>query len=87
MPKCNSIKALFFKKMGMDKGLGFEKGWLQVRQKDTKAVKQKLIEALGIHNRTTWYQRLKGTVEPKATEYMKINSIFSEYGITDVWGK
>lgn len=85
--KDNSIKALFFKKKEMNKEFGFEKGWMQVQQKDVKNVKRKLVEALGIHNRTTWYQRLRGSVEPKASEYMKINSIFSEYGITDVWGK
>lgn len=71
----------------MDGKFSFEKGWKQIRQKDTKAVKQKLMETLSIRNRTSWGDRLKGRIEPKVSEYNQINAIFAEYGITDVWGK
>ena len=37
--------------------------------------------------RNTFYIRMRGEIEPKVSEAEAIEKIFSEYGITDVWGE
>jgi hypothetical protein len=71
----------------MTKEFSFKKGWGQVRRKDTKTVKIRIMKVLHITTKASWGRYLNGITEPKAGEYIKINSIFSEYGITDVWGE
>jgi hypothetical protein len=63
----------------------FEKGYGQVRQRDTEKIKSELIAALNVQP-AAWYNRLRGITEPKISEYRKIEEIFSKYGITDIWG-
>jgi hypothetical protein len=64
----------------------FKKGYGQVKEKDTKEVKAKLMQALGIKTRSAWLARLRGEVEPKMSEGKKIEKIFAEYKIKNVWG-
>ena len=71
----------------MNKKFSFQKGWNQVQRKDSKAVQKKIMEALDIHTIMSWSRHLNGYIEPHVSEYEKINSIFSEYGITDIWGR
>lgn len=65
----------------------FKKGWGQVKNIDMPVVRKKIESALGIRNRNSFYNRLNGDVEPKVSEAKAIESIFSEYGITEVWGE
>ena len=65
----------------------FIKGWMQLRQIDTEAVKARIMEALGITTRTSWSNRLNGHIEPKVSEVRAIEAIFADYGITDIWGR
>lgn len=65
----------------------FWKGWDQVKRGDVKAVRSKLMTALNIYHRNSFLDRLNGRVEPKVTEVESIEKVFSEYGITEVWGK
>ena len=64
----------------------FKKGYDQVQQKDAKDVRQKIMNALNLTSRRSWGLRLQGLIEPKVTEAQAIENIFSEYGITDIWG-
>ena len=64
----------------------FQKGWSQVQNKDAATVKKKIMDALGIKTRVSWYQRLYGNIEPRISEAKVIEEIFSEYEIKEVWG-
>ena len=65
----------------------FKRGFYQIRQKDADSVKKAIMDALGITTRAAWWQRLNGLIEPKVTEAESIERIFSEYGVTEVWGE
>lgn len=64
----------------------FQLGFSQVKQKDANDVKKKIMTALGISTRASWSARLNGNVEPKVSEARAIETIFSDYGIREVWG-
>lgn len=66
----------------------FLKGWSQVRQKDVKEVKQKIMSVLNLKpdSRVAFSRRLNGYVEPKVSEAKAIEKIFAKYGIKDIWG-
>lgn len=64
----------------------FKMGFSQVRQKDVSEVKKRIMSALGLTTRVSWYARLNGNVEPKVSEAKVIESIFAEYGIKQIWG-
>jgi len=49
-------------------------------------VKNQIMEALGITSYHGWYHRLHGRTIPNIEEYRKIETIFAQYGITDIWG-
>lgn len=65
----------------------FKKGYSQVRRIDAQAVKEQIMNALGLTTRAAWWKRLNGIVEPKVSEAAAIESIFAEYGITEIWGE
>ncbi|MGL5914159.1 MAG: hypothetical protein ACRCZB_08330 [Bacteroidales bacterium] len=44
------------------------------------------MAALKISSNPSFWARLNGHVEPKVSEAEAIERIFSEYGITEVWG-
>lgn len=64
----------------------FLKGYNQIPVAKVAEVKSKILQALNLKTRVSWYQRLYGNVEPRISEVKAIESIFSEYGIEDVWG-
>lgn len=65
----------------------FKRGFAQVQQKDVQKVKERIMSALGLTTRVSWYARLNGSVEPKVSEARAIEAVFSDYGIKDVWGE
>ena len=70
----------------MSREFAFWRGWEQVRTGDRKAVRAKLMDAMGISSRRQFQARLRGDHEPKVTEHAAIERVFAEYGIIDVWG-
>jgi hypothetical protein len=70
----------------MNKEFSFQKGWMQVRQRDVAAVRSKLMNALNITTGVAFLDRKNGKVEPRVSEHKAIEAIFREYGIADVWG-
>lgn len=65
----------------------FEKGLKQLTIEQTNQVRDKIMSALDIKSRMSFWRRSTGSVEPKVTEVEKIEAIFGEYGITEIWGK
>lgn len=65
----------------------FQKGWSQVKNKDTVNVRKEIMKALNIKSKSTFYDRLKGIIEPKVSEAKAIEAIFSDHGIKEVWGE
>lgn len=63
----------------------FKKGWSQIRQKDMDEVRGKIMKALNILSKPSFYNRLNGSVEPKISEAKDIEQIFNEFGITEIW--
>lgn len=73
--------------MTKKQSFSFLKGWNQLKVGDANVVRNKIMSALGITYRTSFYYRLKGKCEPTVTEAQAIEVIFREYGITDIWGE
>lgn len=70
----------------MENTNAFFKGWLQITNGSSKQVKEEIMRALEITTTGAWYNRLYGKVIPNKEEVEKIEKIFSEHGITEVWG-
>lgn len=64
----------------------FKKGLGQVQVKDLAEVKAKLMQALDIRTSQGLGYRIRGVYSLKEHEKELIESIFTEYGITDIWG-
>ena len=54
--------------------------------KDVQDVRSKLMEALGLETTQGFRNRVRGIYSLKAHEKEQIESIFAEYGITEIWG-
>jgi hypothetical protein len=82
------LKIIYMNKENIEKrDFSFEKGYYHVRVCDAKECRRRITEALGLKHRVSFLHRLRGKVEPTVSEAAKIESIFAEYGVTDVWGK
>jgi hypothetical protein len=64
----------------------FRRGFSQVKNKDIRTIRNRIMSRLGIGTRGGWMVRLNGVVEPRVSEAKAIEEIFAEYGITDIWG-
>lgn len=64
----------------------FQKGYEQLQLKDHKAAREKIMEALGLTTLQGFRYRLAGVYEPRVSEKEAIESVFAQYGITDIWG-
>ena len=73
--------------MTMDNRFSFRKGWNQLPQANVSEARDRIVEALGLQVKTSFYYRLDGKCEPKVSEAEAIEEIFKSYGITDIWGE
>lgn len=64
----------------------FVRGMNRVPMMNVVAVKNEICAELGVVNRTSFYKRLYGEIEPKVSEAQAIEQVFAKYGVTDVWG-
>ena len=64
----------------------FKLGFSQVKRKDAKEVRERIMQALGLTTRASWYARLNGGVEPKVSEARAIEEVFAKFGVSKVWG-
>lgn len=65
----------------------FKKGLSQVSEEKRNEVKESIMTSLKIGSKMAWYNRLNGLVEPRISEAKKIERIFLNYNITDIWGE
>ena len=65
----------------------FKKGWNQIPHSKISEARGRIKEALGISSDPQFYQRLKGCPEPTISEYVSLQEIFNDYGVTDIWGE
>lgn len=65
----------------------FKRGFCQLPDEVKDEVKESIAAALRINSRMAWYNRFNGLVEPRMSEAKKIEDIFSNYNITDIWGE
>lgn len=72
--------------MTKNKCFSFRKGWKQLSISDAPKVKEKIMAALSLQARASFYYRLNGKCEPTMTEAQTIEAIFREYGVTKIWG-
>lgn len=64
---------------------GFCKGLDQVLHKDYNQVIGELREALGVNSRAGLCHYRNGKVRLKADQAVRVQQVFSKYGITDIW--
>ena len=76
-----------YQKKGITERFSFKKGFRQLPICKAKVVQLSIMEALGISGRMTWYDRLNGKIEPRVSEAEKIEEIFHQHNITEIWGK
>lgn len=60
---------------------GFEIEFYQIPNHQRKEAKQKLMEALKVKTRQSFWKHKKGKVEMKASQYFAAQEVFNEYGI------
>lgn len=68
------------------KTFAFKKGYGQLQHKDLPAARLELMEALGVVNRMSLSNYMRGLVEPKVSQAEAVEAVFAKYGITEVWG-
>mgnify|MGYP004540281743 FL=1 len=72
---------------GMSKEqFSFNKGWSQLRQCDTRECRKRLMEVFGLTTNAAFCQRKRGAVIPNVVQAAKVEAIFKDYGIKDIWG-
>lgn len=71
----------------MAKKFPFKKGWNQLPKVKINECRDKIMAALAMDAKSSFYARLNGDVEPKFSEALIIEDIFRDYGITDIWGE
>lgn len=71
----------------MSNNYSFKKGLDQVPLGKVQDIKSELMSALDIKSHPAWLRRLRGDVDPKASEISAIEGVFQKYGIKQVWGE
>jgi hypothetical protein len=64
----------------------FKRGWMAVKQRDVSRVRAKIMDAVGVTTWQSFRNRLNGITPLNEAEIEKIEEIFKNFGITDVWG-
>ncbi|MDR2084375.1 MAG: hypothetical protein LBP67_05210 [Bacteroidales bacterium] len=64
----------------------FRKGYGKVPQNLSLEVRMKIQTVLRITSTPQWNRRLNGEVIPNLEEAKNIETVFAEYGITEIWG-
>lgn len=73
--------------MEITKNYSFKNGYEQLRSCDQKPFRETLTKRLGMTTSAGFYGRMRGDVEPKASEVRIIEETFAEFGVTEnVWG-
>ncbi|MDR0207053.1 MAG: hypothetical protein LBI45_07350 [Bacteroidales bacterium] len=68
----------------MNNLFSFKRAYESLPANKKSEVRAKIMSELSKES-YAFYQRMNGRVEPKVSEAQKIEAIFAEYGITEVW--
>lgn len=67
------------------KRYSFKNAYEMVPLGQINSLKQELHSVLGIRNRTSWSNKLKGIVSPSIDIVEGVEAIFNRYGIVGCW--
>ena len=70
----------------MEKENSFQKGWFKVPQGAVAGIRIKLMAMFGVTTRMAFLDRLNGKVNHTDEQRELVESIFAQYGITEIWG-
>jgi hypothetical protein len=65
----------------------FQRGWMSVTQASASTVRAKIMFALGLTTLQAFRDRMNGKTQHSDAEIEKIEAIFKEFNIIDVWGR
>lgn len=65
----------------------FRKGLRELKVKDYPDAKAKIMEAIGINNRTSFSSYADGKTQMKVDQYKAVEAVFASYGIRNCWGR
>lgn len=66
---------------------GFGAGWQQLRLVDTQAVKQEIMQILGVTTEASFRNYRMGRLVPDRIEAEQIEHVFHNYGVRqNIWG-
>lgn len=65
----------------------FQRGWNKLPFGEVTNVQVKIMEALSINSRAQFYRHLTGRTRRSKAECDRIEEIFREAGVTDIWGE
>lgn len=66
---------------------GFGAGWQQLRLVDTQAVKQEIMQILGVTTEASFRNYKQGRLIPDRVEAEQIENVFRNHGVhQDIWG-
>lgn len=66
---------------------GFELGFSQLKLADVSQARLLIMKALNINNRNSFFNYKTGKTEVKASQAVKVESVFLKFGIKQIWGK
>jgi len=64
----------------------FKKGFYNLRYKDMKEARRRLMNAFGVSTYQGLRLRMVGEFELTVRQKEAVESIFADYGVTDIWG-
>jgi len=65
----------------------FEIGWYNSKAGDKAKIKKKIMAEIRIYDDFIFYDRLHGDVPMSTEDCKKIELIFNNHGVTEIWGK
>ena len=68
-------------------GLGFNRGWNEVKRKDDKAIRDALYDALNIRSKSNLHAYRLGKRDMKSEIKDSVKKVFLKFGIDDPFGQ
>lgn len=65
----------------------FNKGWMEAPAGLQGEIKQKIMDALRLTHRNSFFRRRHGWIDHTPAERIAIEKVFAQYHIYDPWGE
>lgn len=66
---------------------GFNRGYIQLSIVNSTEAREKLNRALGCNNRQMFFNYKRGICKCSAVQAARVEEVFAEYGISNIWGE